>query len=160
MMEDNSLVGLTHAGQLVVSKELALLLRWLMEHNSEGIKKIIKKALAQGAAHDIMSYSIQAETALTQEACQEINQQIGDFFIILEALLHESLDEHIKQHAKSKDLHSTIEHLDVGHYAHSAVHTSIERVSKKVTENPSINPKEQLFEELLKHWKPYTKEMN
>src|SRR5437773_3055782 len=87
--------------QFVLSYELLSLLRWLTEHDAEKIKKIIAKALTSGLKEEL-NHARHARNE--EEALDEIQHGIIDFFGLLEILLHETLSEHAVQTAMQKNL--------------------------------------------------------
>ena len=140
--------------QFALSYELLHLLRWLGEHDTEKLKKIISKAVAHGL-HD----TIQKTTSLADpKTLEDMHHGIIDFFELLDTLLSEAINHHVEQKAREKNLLPTIDHLDSSLFDTETLRCSVEKTTKKLDTNPHINPKEQLCKELLKQWKPLNKE--
>ncbi|HLJ31541.1 MAG TPA: hypothetical protein VKU36_03840 [Candidatus Babeliales bacterium] len=140
--------------QFALSYELLHLLRWLGEHDTEKLKKIISKAVTHGL-HD----NIQKATSLANpRVLEEMHHGIVDFFDLLDSLLSDAINTHVEQKAREKNLLPTIDHLDSSLLDSEMLRCSVEKATKKLDTNPHINPKEQLCKELLKQWKPVNKE--
>ena len=140
--------------QFALSYELLHLLQWLGKHNTDKLKKIIAKAIAQGL-HD----NIQKTTALSDPTTlEEMHHGIIDFFETLDTLLSDAINDHVEQKAREKNLLPTIDHIDSSLLDNETLRCSVEKATKKLDLNPHINPKEQLCKELLKKWKPLNKQ--
>lgn len=140
--------------QFVLSYELLALLRWLADHEADKIKKMIAKALASGLKDEV---NRARESRNEEEILEEIQHGIIDFFGLLEVLLHETINEQAVQTAMQKNLMPSIDQIDSTICDNATVRTSIEKASAKIEHNPKENPKELLFKELLKRWKPANK---
>lgn len=154
MIENTTDMTTSTTGQLIVSRELVLLIRWLMENQEEALRKMVKKAVAHNA-HMESGDSLATEFGI--ESLDEMNQHLGDFFIVLESLLEDAITQQVLQTARAKNLMPTIEHLDASSYAPETVRSCLEKTAKKMASDPTSNAKDQLFEELLKQWRPATK---
>jgi len=140
--------------QFVLSYELICLLQWIMEHDSHKVKAIVSKALASGLKERLRK-DTQFDTNV--ETLEDIQEGIIDFFGMLESLLLESLNEHALQKAVEKDLLPSIDQIDSTVCDDSTVRFSVEKATSDIENNPQENPKELLFKELLRHWKPSKK---
>jgi hypothetical protein len=139
--------------QFALSYELLHLLRWLGQHDTDKLKKIISKAVAHGL-HD----SIQKATTISDpNILEEMHHGIVDFFELLEMLLSDAINVHMEQKAREKNLLPTIDHFDSSLLDNETLRSSIENTTKKLDHNPHMNAKEQLCKEFLKQWKPITK---
>lgn len=145
----------THDNQFVISYELLCLLQWIVDHDTTKLKSMITKALKSGLKNDLRN--IDATVAPTEEAMEDIQQSIVDFFGLLESLLIEAVNEQALQTATEKKLMNAIDHIDGTVCDIATVQTSIEKATSKMDENSQENPKELLFKELLKRWKPNKK---
>lgn len=139
--------------QFVLSYELLCLLQWLVEHDANKFKKIIAKAVANGLHKKIQQVDNTAELTITDD----MHHNIIDFLELLEEFLLEAINEHVAQKAREKNLLPAIDQIDLTACDDATVRSSIEKATKKVEHNPNTNPKEQLFKELLKRWKPHNK---
>jgi len=140
--------------QFVLSYELLSLLRWLADHDAEKLKKMISKALSLGLKEEV-NRARQGKTE--EQTLEEIQHGILDFFGLMEVLLHEAMSENAVQTAMQKNLMPAIEQIDSAVCDDATVRTSIEKATAKIEHNPQENPKEVLFKELLKRWKPQNK---
>ncbi len=137
--------------QFVLSYELLCLLRWLTEHDAEKLKKIIAKAISSDELSEEMK---RVDRSDTMEQTQNIHYNIVDFLSLLESLLLESMADQLDKKARQKNLMPAIEQIDSSICDNAVVRFSLEKATAQIEFNPNINPKEQLFKELLKRWKP------
>ncbi|MCX5922117.1 MAG: hypothetical protein NTX86_02210 [Candidatus Dependentiae bacterium] len=140
--------------QFVLSYELLSLLRWLAEHDAEKLKKLITKALANGLQEDVNRARKNRDE---EQVLEEIQHGMLDFFNLLEILLAEAMDEQTMHKAMQKNLMPAIDQIDATICDDATVRTSIERATAKIEHNSKENPKDILFKELLKRWKPVNK---
>ena len=140
--------------QFALSYELLHLLKWLGQHDTDKLKKIISKAVAHGL-HD----TIQKTTSLPDpKNLEDMHYGIIDFFELLDTLLGDAINNHVEQKAREKNLLPTIDHFDSSLLDNETLRCSVEKTTKKLDLNPHMNPKEQLCKEYLKKWKPVNKE--
>jgi len=152
-MNNNSLSH-DQNSQFALSYELLHLLKWLAQHDTDKLKKIISKAVAHGL-HD----TIQKTTSLSDpNVLEDMHHGIIDFFEILDVLLGDAINDHVEQKAREKNLMPTIDHFDSSLLDHETLRCSVEKTTKKLDLNPHMNPKEQLCKEFLKKWKPLNKQ--
>lgn len=140
--------------QFILSYELLALLRWLAEHDAEKIKKIINKSLSAGLKDEV---NRARKGKSEDQSIQDIQHGIIDFFGLLEILLHESMSEAMVQTAVQNNLMPSIDQIDSAICDDETVRSSLQRTTAKIEHNPKQNPKELLFKELLKRWKPQNK---
>lgn len=144
-------------GQFVLSYELLCLFRWLAEHHAEDLKPIIAKALAAGLADELDA--IDRTESLPE--IEDVQFSIVDFFSLLENLLLDGMDENLTSQAQEQDLMPAIDKIDTTVCDNETVRFSLEKAASLMKDNPSINAKKALYEELLKRWKPHnTSSMN
>ena len=153
-MNDDSLYSPGTDNQFVLSYELICLLQWLMEHDAEKLKKIVSTALASGLQSRIQKESILPES---QTDLEDIQESIIDFFGVLETLLLESLHEHAVKKALENNLMPAIDQIDSTVCDNATVRFSVEKATSDLENNPQENPKDLLFKELLRRWKPNKK---
>lgn len=136
--------------QLVLSYELLALLRWLVEHNTESLKKIVSHAVASGLQDELQKIEKSQDVA----HLYGLQQGIADFLIIVEALLVDSLNEQLRQKTQYIKLAPALEKIDRTVCDKTTVSFSIEEATLKLRNNPHANPNELLFKELLRRWRP------
>lgn len=141
--------------QFVLSYELLALLRWLVDQHEETLKNIVGHALSAGLHEELQKIE------RTEDATylHEIQHSITDFLTTLEALLVEQVSERIRQRAQYTDLAPALEKIDSTVCDQAIVDVSIEEATSKLEMNPKANPKELLFKELLRRWKPADSKM-
>ena len=154
-MNDDSLYSPGADGQFVLSYELISLLTWLMEHDAHKLKALVTKALASGLKDRIQKEDTLGDTA----TLEDIQENLIDFFGMMEALLLESLNELAIQKALERDLMPSIDQIDSTVCDDATVRFSVEKATSVLDKNPQENPKDLLFKELLKRWKPRKKNM-
>lgn len=137
--------------QLTMSYELLYLLQWLIEHDNNRLKQVIKLALDQGLREEMQKIE------KINEPLDEMYHTIIDFFELMEDLLTESIKEHVEKKAKEKKLMPTIDQIDSTVCDNETMRFSIEQATTKLEDDPDVNPQEQLFKELLRSWKPHNK---
>lgn len=140
--------------QLALSYEVLCLLRWLVEHDANKFKKIIMQALRAGLKDELQKIDTIADF---HSLNPDIQDNIADFFGLLEESLFESINELVEKKAREKNLLPAIDQIDTSLCDDATVRFSVEKTTKKLEHNPDINPKDQLFKELLKRWKPHNK---
>jgi len=148
-MNDDSFYTPDADGQFVLSYELICLLQWLMDHDAEKLKKIVSNALSNGLQEELQYNKDEQNGSL-----EEIQESIIDFFGMFEALLSESLNELAVKKAMEKNLFPTIDQIDSTICDNATVRFSVEKATSNIDRNPEENPKDLLFKELLRRWKP------
>jgi hypothetical protein len=138
-----------NSDQLVLSYELLQLLEWLIEHEAESLKKIIKRSISKGLNKKLKSHNTPNASA--------IQGNVIDFLELLEILLYESNHEVNVSDVIRKNLMPAIDHIDTSNFNIATVESSAAIASTKKEKNPSENAEELLFKELLKRWKPKKK---
>ncbi len=141
--------------QFVLSYELLVLLRWLIDHDTDKLKKIIGKALTSGLQEELQLLDNTEDTA----ELNDLQHSITDFLSTFESLLHETVNEHVKEKARQKKLFPAVDQIDTTLCDNTTVRFSLEKVTSTLANNPDANPEEQLFKELLKRWKPSDKNL-
>jgi hypothetical protein len=141
--------------QFVLSYELLALLRWLADHDADKLKKIIGKALTSGFQGELNQLNQTDETVLVDE----MHHSITDFLSLLESLLIETVRENLQQKAKYQNLMPAVDQIDSTICDDNTVRFSLEKATEVIENNPTANPKEMLFKELLKRWKPIDKNL-
>ena len=141
-------------GQLTLSHELLALVQWLVEHDTEKIKKLISRAVSGGLKDKIN----RQKTDNNEQALEEAQNNIMDFFSLLEVLLAESLHENMVQRAVEQKLMPAVEQIDATQCDDATIRLSVEKATTQLNLKPQANPQEVLFQELLKRWKPNKKQ--
>ncbi len=139
--------------QFVLSYELLILLRWLIDHDENKIKKIMGNALKSGLQEELQLLDNTENVA----ELNELQHSITDFLGMLESLLIETTGEHIKEKARQQKLLPSVDRIDTTLCDDTTVRFSLEKATSELAANPDANPKELLFKELLKRWQPTDK---
>ena len=135
--------------QLTVSYELLYLMEWLLENEPEKLKALITNALEAGLAHD-MQKALKVKTYDTEK----LHYNLVDFLALMETLLYEALSEQVMKKAVQKKLLPALDHIDSNACDKETVAWSLEQATEKIDLHPEKSPREILFKELLKYWKP------
>lgn len=143
-------VNISNNNQLTISYELLYLMQWLLENESERIKKLIVQVLEKGFKKEMLA----ASKAYDPSTNQELKHSVVDFLNLLDALLQEAMNEQALKKITEKNLIPALNQLDDTVCGSSLIQGSLEKVSLKFESHPQENPQELLFKELLKRWKP------
>jgi len=153
MRERNFFMQRSHADQehFVISYELLKLLQWLIEHEQEPLKKLLKQSLnrksKQGTA-----------TAATQQIpADHLQINIIHFFSLLETLIHEIEQENEIRHVSHATRIPAIHHIDTNICDSESVALSIAKATDAAENQTGENLKDVLCKELLRRWKPEKK---
>ena len=92
-------------------------------------------------------------------ACQaeELQHAILDYLAMMEHLLVEVTNERATKNALERNLMPALDQIDTTACDDSTIRSSLAIATSKMERNPSQNPKEVLYKELLKRWKPTKK---
>ena len=142
------------SNQLNLSYELLYLIQWLIEKEPEKLKPLIMSALNNGLSQELQKLNNQP---IDQSAAQEMQYNIIDFLGLLEADLHEALNEQTMKRAIEKKLMPAIDHIDTTECDNATVQFSVEKATSKLEREPKENAQELLYQELLRCWKPNKK---
>lgn len=134
--------------QFTISHEVIAFLRWLVENHPNKLKDLTKKALSDGLLKQ--SY-IDQTMSLEDDAT---HATILDFFGTLELIMHEALEEYATSTAQQNRLQDTIDQIDGSLCDTGTVKTSLEIATTSLALDPEKSPKELLFKEILKQWRP------
>lgn len=152
MIDNGDFLNRSHSGQFTISYELLCLLRWLVEHDTDGLKNIVTTAIKSGLHIELQKIDSISDLNL---ATSGIEDTIGDFTKMLELLLLDAMDDEMVIKAKQKKLMTNIKHIDTTLCDDDTVRISLEKTTNNLEHNPDANPKEQLYKELLKQWHPH-----
>lgn len=147
-MENNEFDN--NGDQFVLSYELLQLMEWLVEKDEEGLKRLIKKAIAGG-----LDMRIKKEKN-NQLAASQAQDSIVSFLTLLEILLAESTQEQSVDHIMEKALIPAIDQVDTKVCDSPTLKSSIAIATSKSENNPQ-NAQNIFLKELLKRWKPSKK---
>ncbi len=137
--------------QFVVSYELLALLQWIIEHEDDALCTLASKALASGLKEEMQK----RHPLNNEQALEEAQEAIIDFFGLFEGHLLEAMHEQSVKQAIEKNLMPAIDQIDTAICDDATVRASVEQATY-VVENDSSKEraKEVLCKELLKQWKP------
>ncbi len=143
-------MGFTMNNQFVISYELIALLQWIMEHDEQTIHELISKSLKNGLKREFVRKE--------NQSLEELQDNIEDFFGLLEALLLDEMNEQMLQNAEQNNLMPTVEHIDAAFCDSQTVQQSIENTTAQITNAASGKEiQERLYKELINQWNPTKK---
>jgi hypothetical protein len=145
------------SNQLNLSYELLYLIQWFIEQEPEKFKPLIASALKNGLKTELQHIS---NNTVDQSMANDMQYNIIDFLGLLEAQLHEVLNEQIMKRVVEKKLMPAIDHIDTTECDTETVQFSVEKATSKLDREPKKNAQELLFQELLKCWKPSKKTLS
>lgn len=139
--------------QFTISVELLRLMQWIIEHDQEGLKRLINRALSQGLHRHMETPQDATETS------DAAHHSIIDFFLLMEALLIETANEQAVKSALQQNLVPSINRIDTAECDTHTVQFSLQKATNKLKTNPDESPRELLLKELIKNWKPNKKQV-
>ncbi|MGC2310011.1 MAG: hypothetical protein WA432_00115 [Candidatus Babeliaceae bacterium] len=140
----------SHDTHFMVSLELLHLLKWLLENEPIALRKIITHALSHGLQETLKS----KHTLTAQYSSEELQQQVVEFFSLLEALLLEALYEDEAQQTLQRSLIPAIKYIDAQSCDQISIASSVAKATEASGKKSKEHLKEILCKELLKRWKP------
>lgn len=144
----------TENGQLVISVELLLLLQWLVQNESEGVKRLVQTASRKG----LLEFLANKKTPRNFiDMMDELDLQIcvSEFFTLLESSIHENEKlENIAAADFESPVAPTIGQIDLNSCDHETVALSVAKTARALKKDVSKDAKETLCKELLKNWHP------
>ena len=140
--------------QLIVSAELLYLLKWIIDHEPESLRRLISNSLHNGLKKELIKLKEKKEVM----DAEDVYSSLIDFMDTMEITLSEIQDEDSTRRIIQKKLMPAIEHIDSSVCDQDTLEYSVEETSSKIQENPSKNPQEILYQEILKNWNPQKKE--
>lgn len=140
--------------QFVISYELICLLQWILEHEGELFKQVIRGAIESGIKQSEQTHDNTDNGMPTIDDVQDI---IIDFFELCDALMAEVQHEQSVKKAIAKNLMPAIDQIDSTLCDDATVRSSIDSTTAQLDYVPNASAKETLFKEILKKWKPNKK---
>jgi hypothetical protein len=128
---------------IVVSAELLKVLQWILEHEQDLLKSLIKKSV-----HDITHESTHLVTT------EDMKAHITEFFATLDALIHEVDQEESAQQDFNHFLVPAINHVDVTQCTAETIAKSVNKLSAATGIKTSPEAKEIFCRALLRNWTP------
>lgn len=145
-----------NSSQLVLSRELLALLRWLVENDAPKIQRLVEKAMQAGLDDQIRK---ELNDTSFDNAEAEAHLSIIEFLGLLEAALFEAMKESTSRKAAQKKLMPAIEQIDGTVCDDATVRFSVEKAIGRINVPAGEHSKEVLFKELLRRWKPQNKKI-
>jgi hypothetical protein len=142
-------------GQLAVSIELLLLLRWLVQNDPDAIKKLVQQALKNGFGEQIASKKNPRNFSDVVDQL-DLHLCVADFFSLIELALHKNAIMAEELALSKSPISPTISQIDMQSCDNETVALSIAKTTHALKKGTSTNAKETLCKELLKNWHPHT----
>ncbi len=137
--------------QFMLSYELLILLRWLVDHDEKKLKKVIAKACSIGLEKEFDKMNAMGRLLNNPT---DIHDTVVEFFGMLENILTSTIQDRVRVKAHTQNLMPSIDKIDSNECNDEMVQYSLEKATTKSENNPQASPKELLYEELLRRWKP------
>lgn len=134
--------------QLTLSYELLYLLQWLIENEQETLKVFIQEAVRRQQAAERQKENVYYAHD------DELQQNIVDFFSVLDALLYEAVEEESVYKALQKNLMPSLNQIDSTACDTGTIQSSVDEASAHLDEHPEHNAKDVLYKTLLTQWEP------
>ncbi len=144
-------------GQFVLSYELLYLLQWLVDHESESLKKIVARAVRQGFRDSITHKT--NDTIELQSSDAHIQNSIADFLSLLDILLIETTNEQGVKKSLERNMIPALNHIDSTICKNETVESSLIKASSKLDHTSNEKLQDALLKEILKQWKPDKKSL-
>lgn len=151
MNNENTALNYTEQGHILLTYELLFLLQWLMEHESESLKKMVMRSLKNGFNDPDFRSNEVVEMHISDPTIQ---QCIVDFLGLLDALLIEATTELDLQKNVDQNLIPALKHIDSSICTNETVQNSLKKTNARLNHTNKENPQEMLLKELLRRWKP------
>jgi len=151
MSHENAHINYDDQGQILLTYELLFLLQWIMEHESEALKKIVTRALKNGfndpefRSNEVIEMHISDPT---------IHECIVDFLALIDCLLLEATTEIDMQKNAEMTMIPALKHIDSTICDEEVVQSSLKKTNAQLHANSKQNAQEILLKELLRRWKP------
>jgi len=148
MAHDNSIFD-SNDSYMELSYELLYLLQWLIQNETGSLKKILNDAIKKGFLAKL-PYDGSHQKSIGANA----HNQLEEFFTTLEILLLEVLEENEQIQTWEKSLTPALKKIDPAGCDVGLLRSSIEKTNFYLKDHDHENPKDILFKELLKRWRP------
>ncbi|MGE0010406.1 MAG: hypothetical protein AB7F19_00385 [Candidatus Babeliales bacterium] len=135
--------------QLTLSYELLYLLQWIIENEQETLKVFIQEAVRRQQAAERHQ---KEHVYYTQD--DELQQNIVDFFAVLDALLYEAVEEESVHKATQKNLLPSLNQIDSAICDTDTLQSTVEETTAHLDAHPEQNAKDVLHKKLLQQWEP------
>ena len=132
--------------QVVVSLELVKLIEWILEHENEGLRRLINRAVFKGMISNRPSQDF--------ESLDDMNQYIVDFLAKMESFLDKAVEKQVMKNVQKNDILPAVRYIDTTSCDTSLIEQTLERITNKLPNPTNESPKELLIKELLKRWNP------
>ncbi len=133
--------------QFVLSQELVQLMEWILEHEADGLKRVIARAIAKGMhkrdKHESIAYNP-----------EDYQHSVIDFFSLMELLMIEVTSEHSVSRILQKNLLPAVDHVDNSACDVATIQSSATFATSKAERKPQQYARDVFLKELLKRWKP------
>ncbi|HAU30380.1 MAG: hypothetical protein UV79_C0009G0021 [candidate division TM6 bacterium GW2011_GWF2_43_17] len=143
------------AAQAVISVELLTTLEWLITHEEVLLKELLQTALEDGLREKINKLQEDGSTNPTY-----MLENMTIFFERIEELLADLLTQEPRNEQRKtapKLLSKAIGSIDQSTYDAKTINVSVEKTSRALKKNKSLNAKKLFFREFLKNWNPTKK---
>lgn len=144
--------------QCELSLELLHLLKWMIENETNTLKKLIIEAIKHGYTNKTTNTNTNNTAHDLEATSANMQHNIVDFLDLLDSLLHEVLSEQNVQKAHQHNLMPSLQKIDATMFDGATVQDSIDRAEAQREHKPDANPQDLLYQELLRQWKPNKKE--
>lgn len=139
----------------IVSHELLNLLEWLVNHEQENIKKLIRCAVK----HGFEIKNAPAPGAGDNEAeTRELQTAIVNFLGLIDIILQDTVNEDDVEGVLQRSMIPALKNIDIAEHDSSSIATSVARATQAAsTKTAAVDSKDIFCRELLRRWKPHKK---
>jgi len=143
----------TNHTQCTLSFELLKLMQWWITQEPGILKKMITNSLENGLRDYLKAHNDM--DAFKEQAA--LHHNIVDFFSCIETLLNQSLEEHKAHDALQRQLIPDAHNIDGISLRGPTIKESLAHATQQYLQKQDQSPRQLLFKEVLKRWKPSKK---
>lgn len=134
--------------QFVISVELLLALKWLLEHEREGLRRIVARAMERGLDEELRAIpSGMAEN-------EDLHQSVADFFTLLERMVVKGMAHEESDDQLTRAFIPAINKIDTHYCDERTVKATLAKTAPQFNKKNPDELKASICKELLKQWKP------
>jgi hypothetical protein len=134
--------------QFVISVELLLALKWLLEHEREGLRRVIARAMERGLDEELRNIP----SGMGDN--EDLHQSVADFFTLLERMIARGMAHEESDDALTRAFIPAINKIDTHYCDERIVKATLAKTAPQLNKKSPDDLKNSICKELLKQWKP------
>lgn len=145
----------SETGQLAISLDLLLLLRWLVQNEPTAIERLVQNAVKSGLGDQLTNHK---NPRTFDDVVDQVDLHlcVADFFSLLESALHKNalLTEELA--LTGNPVMPTVSKIDLHNCDNETIALSVAKATTALKKDAKKDIQETLYKELLKNWHPRT----